>query len=127
MLDSSPAEAERFLTNAAKTPGAFSKQPAVYDALARAIYNSTYVSAATEYNTKCKANPVSECDALYAKAAQMLDRIIDAYARAVALSKDPTSVAATKQNLTILYKQRHDNSDAGLDKFIAEVLSKPLP
>ena len=126
-LDTSPAEAQTFFTNAAKTTGVYSKEPAVYDALARAIYNNEYKAAATEYNKKCTSNPVSECDALYARAGQALDKVIDAYARAVALSKDPASAAGAKNNLTNLYKQRHDNSDTGLDKLLAEVLSKPLP
>ena len=127
LIDSSPAEAEKFLTNAARSVGPFSKEPAVYDALARALYSSVYVNAAKEYNSKCGPNPAPECDALYAKAGQMLDRVIDAYARAVALSKNPAAIAATKQNLTTLYKLRHDNSDAGLDQLISEILSKPLP
>jgi len=126
-LDSAPAEAQSFLKNAANSNSVFSKEPAVYDALARAIYNNEYKPAATEYNSKCRSNPVSECDALLAKAGQMVDKVIDAYARAVALSKDPTSIVSTRNNLTTLYKLRHDNSETGLDKLIAEVLSKPLP
>ena len=126
-LDSSPAEAQRFLKNAANSNSVFSKEPAVYDALARAIYDNEYKPAATEYNSKCRSNPVSECDALLAKTGQMVDKVIDAYARAVALSKDPTSIVTTRNNLTTLYKLRHNNSETGLDKLIAEVLSKPLP
>ena len=126
-LESSPSDSATFFLNAARSTGAYAKEPAVYDALARALYNSEYKAAALEFNNKCSTTPVSECDALYAKAGEKLDRVIDAYARAVALSKDPASVATVKTYLTTLYKQRHENSDEGLDKFIAEVLSKPLP
>ena len=127
-LDSSPGDAAKYFLAAATSAGSYSKDPGVYDALARAIYNSDYKAAAIEYNSKCTAtSTASECDALYAKAGQVLDRVIDAYARAVALSKDPSAVSATRNNLTSLYKQRHDNSDIGLDKLIAEVLSKPIP
>ena len=127
-LESSPADAAKYFLAAARSPGSYSKEPAVYDALARGIYNSDYKAAATEYNSKCTAtSAASECDALYAKAGQVLDRVIDAYARAVALSKDPTAVTATRGNLTELYKLRHNNTDAGLDKLIAEVLTKPIP
>jgi hypothetical protein len=127
-LDSSPGEAAKYFLAAARSAGSYSKEPGVYDALARAIYNSDYKAAATEYNSKCGGtSTASECDALYAKAGQVLDRVIDAYARAVALSKDPSAVSATRNNLTSLYKQRHDNSDVGLDKLITDSLSKPLP
>jgi len=127
-LDSSPGDATKYFLTAATSAGLYSKEPGVYDALARAIYNSDYKAAATEYNSKCSAtSTASECDALYAKAGQVLDRVIDAYARAVALSKDQASVTATRNNLTTLYKLRHDNSDVGLDKLIAEVLTKPIP
>ena len=127
-LESSPGDAAKYFLAVARSAGSYSKEPAVYDALARAIYNSDYKAAATEYNSKCTAtSAASECDALYAKAGQVLDRVIDAYARAVALSKDPASVTAIRSNLADLYKLRHQNSDVGLDKLIAEVLTKPIP
>jgi hypothetical protein len=31
------------------------------------------------------------------------------------------------KQLTTFYKFRHENSDAGLNEFIASVLAKPLP
>jgi hypothetical protein len=61
----------------------------------------------------------------------VLDRIIDAYARAVALAgTNPQNQAAKAQwmtQLTNFYKFRNNNSDAGLNEFIAGVLAKPLP
>jgi hypothetical protein len=60
-----------------------------------------------------------------------MDRVIDAYARAVALAgNEPqyqTAKASWTKQLTTLYKFRHADSDAGLTEFIAGVLSKPLP
>jgi len=56
--------------------------------------------------------------------------MIDAYARAVALSATPQQhEARTKilEQLTALYKSFHSNSDEGLNELIATVLSKPLP
>jgi len=62
---------------------------------------------------------------------KVMDRIIDAYARAVALAgSDPQQQAKKAEwakRLTDLYKFRHENSDAGLNEFIAGVLAKPLP
>jgi hypothetical protein len=61
----------------------------------------------------------------------VLDKIIDAYARAVALAgSDPAHQSAKTQSMTQLtnfYKFRHENSDAGLTDYIAKVLSTPLP
>ena len=61
----------------------------------------------------------------------VMDKIIDAYARAVALaSKDPQQTAAKNAwlaRLTELYKFRHDGSNAGLNELIAGVLATPLP
>jgi len=57
------------------------------------------------------------------------ERAIDAYARAVALSTGPEQIEAKSKilvQLTALYKNFHNNSDAGLSELIATVLSKPL-
>ena len=60
-----------------------------------------------------------------------MDKIIDAYARAVALaSKDPQQAAAKNAwlaRLTELYKFRHDGSDAGLNELVSGVLATRLP
>ena len=60
----------------------------------------------------------------------MAERAIDAYARAVALSTKPEQQEAKNKilaQLTVLYKNFHNNSDAGLSELISTVLSKPLP
>ena len=62
---------------------------------------------------------------------KVVDKIIDAYARAVALAgNDPQNQKAKDgwmATLTNFYKFRHDKSDAGLTELIAGVLAKPLP
>jgi tetratricopeptide (TPR) repeat protein len=57
---------------------------------------------------------------------QIIDREIDAYARAVALGANDPNKAAWMTALTDLYKFRN-KSDAGLNEMIAGILSKPLP
>jgi hypothetical protein len=57
---------------------------------------------------------------------QALDRTIDAYARAVALHKDPAQKKVITDVLAPLYKGRHE-SEAGLQDYIASVLNRPLP
>jgi len=68
------------------------------------------------------------------------ERAIDAYARSIALS-DPKNAAAgtgssqltpefrstVLEQLTALYKDLHNNSDAGLSELIAGGLLQPLP
>src|SRR5258705_9402976 len=62
---------------------------------------------------------------------QVIDRMIDAYARAVALAGSEAQYQAGKtewmEGLTTWYKYRHNQSDAGLNEMIAGVLTKPLP
>jgi len=62
---------------------------------------------------------------------KVMDRIIDAYARAVAMAGTDPQQAAKKaewtKRLTDLYKFRHENSDAGLNEYIAGILNQPLP
>ena len=60
-----------------------------------------------------------------------IDRIIDAYARAIATAgTDPKAEQSRKEwlaQVTNYYKFRHDGSDAGLTEFIASSMQKPLP
>jgi len=67
---------------------------------------------------------------MMARLEKLIERTIDAYARAVALSKSPQqqeSRARILEQLTALYKNFHNNSDAGLNELISTVLSKPMP
>jgi hypothetical protein len=60
-----------------------------------------------------------------------MDRIIDAYARAIATAgTDPKTEQSRKDWLTPLtnyYKFRHGGADTGLTEFIASSMQKPLP
>jgi hypothetical protein len=62
---------------------------------------------------------------------QVVDRMIDGYARAVALAGNDPNVATLKgtwnESLTSWYKFRHNDSPAGLDQMVAGILSTPLP
>jgi hypothetical protein len=53
--------------------------------------------------------------------------MIDAYARAVALAGTSPAKTQWMAQLTNFWKFRHDNSDAGLNEYIAGVLKTPLP
>jgi hypothetical protein len=62
---------------------------------------------------------------------QVVDRVIDAFARSVALAGGDAQYKDLKADamgrLTDWYKFRHNDSDAGLNDLIAGILSKPLP
>ena len=131
-LDSAPGDAAAALLKVAQSGSSFSKEPSTYQSLGLAYYNNEFKKLAQDYKDKCEGKEATpECDALFARVNQVLDRVIDAYARAVALSNGKAQYAAinnaVKPALTLLYKQRHDNSDAGLNELIASVLNKPLP
>jgi hypothetical protein len=62
---------------------------------------------------------------------QVMDRVMDAYARAIRLAgSDPKfqkAKAEWMQQLTDFYKFRNNNTTTGLEAFIASTESKPLP
>ena len=62
---------------------------------------------------------------------QVMDRVMDAYARAIRLAgNDPKfqkAKAEWMQQLTDFYKFRNNNTTTGLEDFIASTASKPLP
>ncbi|HEX8421949.1 MAG TPA: hypothetical protein VF634_00970, partial [Pyrinomonadaceae bacterium] len=62
---------------------------------------------------------------------QVMDRVMDAYARAIRLAGSDAKFQQAKtewmQQLTDFYKFRNNNTTTGLDAFIASTASKPLP
>ncbi len=131
LADASPAEAVQALRKAASSKTSFSQEPTTYLTLANALTVSDYTPIQAEYEKKYAGKPQNpEGQALLEKLNRAADRLIDAYARTVALLTKPGQEAAKAQlmtPLTNLYKSRNNNSDAGLNELIATVLSKPLP
>ena len=127
----SPVEAADALTQAAKFASKYKDDPLTYNLLGIAILKGEYAQVAAEYNTKFGNKPPSpEQEAMWARIAKLGERVIDAYARAVALSTHPEQAegkAKMLTQLTTLYKNFHNGSDAGLNDLVASVLSKPLP
>jgi hypothetical protein len=131
-FDTDPDSAAAALLKVAQSGSSFSKEPSTFQYLGLAYYNGEFKKLAQEYKDKCEGKEATpECDALFARVNQVLDRVIDAYARTIALSgnnsKYATIVTSVKPALTTLYKQRHPEPDANLDAYIAGILSKPLP
>ncbi len=127
-LDNQQDEAVKYLIKAAQSTGKFSKEPTTYLYLGAAYYNGEFKRLAAEYKTKHEGQPETpEGVALYGRVNETLDRVIDAYARAYALSTDAAQKKSIMDNqLAPVYKVRHEN-DTGLPAYVAGVLSRPLP
>ncbi|HKP38690.1 MAG TPA: hypothetical protein VJT71_17665 [Pyrinomonadaceae bacterium] len=131
-LKPAPEASIPHLINAANIDSDRKTSPSTYYYLAVAYQNGPYKKLSEDYSKRFgNQAETPESKAALEKVNLVLDRIIDAYARAVALAgTNPQHQAAKTQwmaRLTELYKFRHENSDAGLTELIAGVLSKPLP
>jgi hypothetical protein len=74
----------------------------------------------------------AQSDQMLAQINKVQDRIIDAFARAVALMGTDPKYAADKKNvmarLTTYYKARHEGSpDTEIQELVNNVLSRPIP
>ena len=106
--------------------------PSTYYYLALAYQNGPYKRLSEDYSRRYGNQAESpESKAALETVNKVLDKIIDAYARAVALagsdSQHQNAKAQWTARLTELYKFRHNSSDAGLNELIAGILTQPLP
>lgn len=131
-LKPAPNEAIESLIKSVQFESELKKLPGNYYRLAQAYQSGPYASLSADFQAKFggKAETAESKQAL-AKLNQVIDVMIDAYARAVALAGSDAQYAQSKtawlNNLTTFYKFRHQDSDAGLNELIAGVMSKPLP
>lgn len=131
-LRTNPAEALDALLKAAQYDSDIKKTPSTYYFLAVAYESGPYKTMSSAYQTQFANKPETpESKAALEKLNVVIDRIIDAYARAIAAAgTDPKLEQSRKEWLTAMsnyYKFRHDGSDAGINEFIAAALQKPLP
>ncbi|HEU4596917.1 MAG TPA: hypothetical protein VFS10_17420 [Pyrinomonadaceae bacterium] len=128
LVKNSPEEAVPYLIKAAQANSPSKTEPTTYSALAVAYYNGEFKRLAAEYKAKYEGQPETpEGVALYERVNQSLDRVIDAYARAHVYNTDAALKKEMLDRLTTVYKTRHENSDAGLQEYIAGVTNRPLP
>lgn len=131
-LKTNPAEGMTYLIKAVQYDTDLKKEPWEYYFIAAGYETGPYPKMSADYEARFKDKPESpEQKLALANIEQVIDRMIDAYARAVALAGTNPKYAANKtewlEALTTWYKYRHNASDAGLTEMIASVLSKPLP
>ena len=108
------------------------KAPSTYYFLAAAYETGPYKTLAAAYQANFAGKEESAASKLaLEKLNLVIDRMIDAYARAIAAAgSDPANAQNKAQwlaKVTDFYKFRNNGSDAGLNELIAGVLSKPLP
>jgi hypothetical protein len=132
ILKDTPVDAIAYLRKAALSEGAIRHAPNVYTRLAAAYAKSEYEPLARDFATRYGGKEATpESQAALAKIFPVLDRMIDAYARAVALSQsDPQSNGARTrwlQELTELYRTRHNGATDGLNELLTNVVNTPLP
>lgn len=132
LVKPAPNEAIDPLIKSVQLESELKKDPVNYYRLAQAYQEGPYARLSAEYSAKFDGKPESaESKQALEKLNRVIDVMIDAYARAVALAGSDAQYAQAKaawlNNLTSFYKFRHENSDAGLTEFIAAAPSKPLP
>ncbi len=131
-LKTNPDQAIDSLLKAAQYESDIKKTASTYYFLAVAYEAGPYKTLAADYQTKFANKPETpESKAALEKLGVVMDRIADAYARAINVAgTDPKTEASRKEwlaQMTTYYKFRHNNSDAGMTEFIAASMSKPLP
>jgi tetratricopeptide (TPR) repeat protein len=131
-LKTSPDQAIDPLLKAAQYESDIKRTPSTYYFLAAAYESGPYKTMSTAYQTEFANKPETPASkAALEKLNVVMDRIIDAYARAIAAAgTDPKTEVSRKDwlaKLSTYYKFRHEGSEAGMTEFIAAALQKPLP
>ena len=127
-VSASPDQAIPYLLKAASYNSKIKQTPILYSYLAEAYDRGPYAKQLAEYEAKYKGkDETPESKLALENINQVIDREIDAYARAVALGANDPNKANWMTALTDLYKFRHDKTDTGLNEMITGILSKPLP
>src|SRR5574341_633577 len=120
-LKATPDAAAAHFIKATQVDADRRNSPATYSLLAFAYQNGPYKRLSDDYSKRFANQPESaESKTALENVNKVVDKLIDAYARAVALA-GPQNQAAKAQwmaQLTSFYKFRHSNSDAGLTEYI---------
>ncbi|HEU4479414.1 MAG TPA: hypothetical protein VFR80_12920 [Pyrinomonadaceae bacterium] len=130
-LQKDPALALKDFIKAAQFNGKISKLPSTYATIAQSYEASAYAKLASDYERDHKGkDETPESKLAVENINQVVDRMIDAYARAVALAGNEPAEQANKKlwmdELTKWYTYRN-KSQTGLPELIAGILSKPMP
>ncbi len=125
-LKNNPTDAIPHFLKAAKFESDLKKNAQLYLELAGAYGEGPVAKLTEDYQKFRGQTETPESKLAVANINQAIDRQIDAFARAAALTTDAANKKAVMDVLTGLYKDRN-KSEAGLNELVANVLSRPLP
>lgn len=129
-LEKEPENALKALLKSVQYETPLKKTATTYAMIGGAYETGAYAKQSEAYKVFAGKDETPESKLALANINQIVDRMIDAYARAVALAGSDPRFTANKpvwnEALTNWYKYRNQ-SDAGLNEFVAGILSKPLP
>jgi hypothetical protein len=130
-LEKEPENALKNLIKSAQFETPLKKSPFTYAYIAGAYETGAYAKQSEAYKSLYGGkDETPESKLALANINQIVDRMIDGYARAVALAGNDPAFAQQKpvwqESLSSWYKYLH-KSDAGMNEFVASVMSKPLP
>jgi hypothetical protein len=131
-LPTDPSTALKHLLKAAQFETPLKKSPYTYAYIAGAYETGPYAKQSQQYKDLYSGkDETPESKLALANINQLVDRMIDAYARAVALAGTKPELATQKaqwnESLTTWYKFRNNDQTTGMDVLVAGILSKPLP
>jgi hypothetical protein len=131
-VEKDPSNSLKNLIKAAQFETPLKKSPFTYAYIAGAYETGPYAKQSEEYKRLYGGkDETPESKLALANINQIVDRMIDGYARAVALAGTDAAYATQKttwnESLTTWYKFRNNDQDTGMKELVAGILSKPLP
>jgi hypothetical protein len=131
-LEKDPSNALKNLIKAAQFETPLKKSPYTYAYIAGAYETGPYAKQSADYKAMYGGkDETPESKLALANINQLVDRMIDGYARAVALAGNDAAFAKQKpvwqESLSTWYKYLHGGSDAGMNELVAGIVAKPLP
>jgi hypothetical protein len=132
-IEKDPTAALKHLIKSAQFETPLKKSAFTYALIAGAYETGPYAKQSADYKTMYSGkDETPESKLALANINQLVDRMIDGYARAVALAGSDSKLAAQKtawnDSLKQWYKFRNPNEpETGVDQLVASILSKPLP
>ncbi|MGZ8842251.1 MAG: hypothetical protein ACXW18_01235 [Pyrinomonadaceae bacterium] len=127
-LKSDPNAAIPYYIKAAKIEAEPKKNAGLYNELAAAYGGGPVAKLAEDYKVFIGKPESTESKLVKANLNQAIERQMDAFARAAALSTNPADKKGLMEAVTELYKSTHEGDPtAGVNELVAKVLSTPVP
>lgn len=130
-VEKDPSGALKHLIKSAQFETPLKKSAFTYALIAGAYETGPYAKQSEAYKIYLDKPETPESKLALANIHQIVDRMIDGYARAVALAGSDAKLATQKtawnESLKQWYKFRNNDSETGMAEMVASILSKPLP